>query len=100
MQSSVPHLKFLIPPEDTKQIKILKVSGIIYPEIIAWIDSNVAPSHKVLFIPNENIRVNVLGITLGYYLRRSAGGILTIGVEGIKFKDMTEKNIELINKDL
>lgn len=97
LQSNVPHLKFLVPFEDTKEIKILRTMGIIYQELIAWFDSNVAPNAKVLYIPNELTMINVLGITLGYYLKKSEGGELTIGVTGIKFAEMTEKNIELMN---
>lgn len=41
--------------------------------------------------------VNVLGMALGYYLKGSLGGRLTIAVEGIKYAEMTEKNIELMN---
>ena len=44
--------------------------------------------------------VNVLGISLGYYLKTSLGGRLTIAVEGIKYAEMTEKNIELMNTGL
>lgn len=93
LQSNIPHLRFLVPQQDTKEIKILKSMGIIYSEILAWIDSNVAPNHQVLYIPNENTMVNVLGIALGYYLKESKGGQLTIGVTGIKYSEMTEKNI-------
>jgi hypothetical protein len=69
LQSNLPHLKFLVPYEDTKEIKTLKALGIIYPELISWIESNVSPNMKILFIPNESSMVNVLGISLAYPLR-------------------------------
>ena len=53
LQSNIPHLKFLIPFQDTKEIKILRAMGIIFQEILAWIDSNVAPDSKILFVPFE-----------------------------------------------
>ncbi len=44
---------------------------------------------KVLFVPHEESMVNVLGIALGYYVKGSLGGSVTIGVSGIKFGEMT-----------
>lgn len=41
---------------------------------------------KVLFIPNENSGVNVLGMTLGYYLKSKMGGSLDIGVTKVKYQ--------------
>ena len=31
LQSNFPHLKFLVPEADTKEIRLLKSLGIIYP---------------------------------------------------------------------
>jgi hypothetical protein len=80
LQSNIPHLKFLVPFEETKETKTLRAMGIIFQEILAWIDSNVSPNDKVLFVPFEQSMVNVLGIALGYYLKGSQGGHLTIAV--------------------
>jgi hypothetical protein len=100
MQTNIPHLKLILPFQDTREIKTLKATGIVFQEILAWLDGNVAPNAKVLFIPNERSMVNVLGIASGYYLNASRGGQLTIGVEGIKYSEMTTKNIELMNSGL
>jgi hypothetical protein len=48
---------------------------------------------KILFIPNEKSSVNVLGISLGYYLKAKVGGKLDIGISKIRYKEMTTKNI-------
>lgn len=48
---------------------------------------------KVLFIPNEKSAVNVLGISLGYYLNANKEGSLDIVVSQIKYQEMTIKNI-------
>lgn len=83
LQSSVPHLRFLVPQQDTKEIKILRSLGIIYSEILAWIDGNVPRNSRVLFVPNEQTMVNVLGIALATYLYPP--GKLTIPVSNIKY---------------
>ena len=51
LQSNIPHLKFLLPFQETKEIRSLRALGIIFQEILAWIDSNVSPDSKVLFVP-------------------------------------------------
>jgi hypothetical protein len=91
LQSSVPHLRFLVPQQETKEIKLLRSLGILYSEILAWIDGNVPTNSRVLFVPNEKTMVNVLGIALATYLYPP--GRLTISVTNIRFAEMTEKNL-------
>lgn len=91
LQSNIPHLRFLVPPIDTKEIKTLRSLGILYSEILAWIDGNVPKNSRVLLIPNEQSMINVLGMALASYL--STPGKLTIPVTNIKYAEMTEKNL-------
>jgi hypothetical protein len=41
IQSDFPHLKFLVSEADTKEVRLLKTLGIIYPEVVSWIEGNV-----------------------------------------------------------
>lgn len=51
-----------------------------------------------MYAPNEDSMVNVLGIALAYYLKGSSRGQLTIVMKNMKYTEMTEKNIEMMNK--
>lgn len=51
--SSIPHLKFIIMENvDTVETRQLTSLGIVYPEVIEWIEGTVQPNWRVLLVPN------------------------------------------------
>ena len=48
---------------------------------------------KVLFVPNETLGVNLVGMALSYYIRKEAGGQVDMVIADDAYKTMTEKNL-------
>ena len=97
--SLIPHLTFLVDKQShSMEARTLKHIGIVYPELLTWIEGTVQPNWKVLLVPNEQAGVNVFAMALGYYLSSQAGGSLTVIIKDPNFKTITEKNLNLMKQ--
>ena len=55
---------------------------------------------KVLYIPESDSGVNLIGMALSYYLKKGQKGELSIMSQSSGYEEMTKKNMELMGKDL
>lgn len=68
-QTLFPHIKVeVIKDSDSYEAKMTRGIGVVFPEVVSWLEGNTVPSMKVLLIPDEDSGVNMLGMTVGYYL--------------------------------
>lgn len=72
---------------------MVRLTGVVFSEVVAWIEGNVAPDWKVLFVPNEGSGVNMLGMTIGYYLQERLQGRLDIIIGTDAYREMTKVNL-------
>ncbi len=72
---------------------MVRLTGVVFSEVVAWIEGNVAPDMKVLFVPNEGSGVNMLGMTIGYYLQERLQGRLDIIIATDAYREMTKVNL-------
>ena len=101
IQTPFPHLKVLVSKHvDTYEAKVVRAVGIFLPELITWIEGNVRPDMKVLYVPESDSGVNLIGMALGYYLKKEQKGELSIMSKNTGYEEMTKKNMELMGKDL
>ena len=54
----------------------MRAIGIHRPELVSWIEGNVASNLKVLLVVDPRSGVNLFGMALAYYLRTSSKGRL------------------------
>ena len=77
----------------------MRAIGIYQAYLISWIEGNVAPNMNILLIPNENSGVNLLGMTLSFYIKKNLNGKLDMLINSASYRDMTTKNIKLLEQD-
>jgi hypothetical protein len=82
----------------TTETRLVKALGILYPELIAWIEGSLQPGMRVLLVPNEMASVNVLAIALGFYLQSSESGSLKILIDSPSYRTLTEANLNEMRK--
>ena len=96
VDSLMPHLVFLVD-KDANSIEAnnVKVLGMAYWGLVMWLEGNLQPNWKVLFVPNEDSGVNVLGITSAYYLSEGTINILTLTPS---YRSLTLKNLKVMRE--
>lgn len=72
---------------------MVRLTGVVFSEVVAWIEGNVAPGWKVLFVPNEGSGVNMLGMAIGFYLQERLQGRLDIIIATDAYREMTKVNL-------
>lgn len=65
-----PHIKVKVAKDsDSDEAKLMRGMGVVFPEVVSWLEGNIYPSMKVLLIPDQDAGVNILGMAIGYYLQ-------------------------------
>ena len=101
IQTPFPHLKVLVSKHiDTYEAKVVRAIGMYQSELVSWVEGNVFPGMRVLLVPDEGSGVNLIGMALGYYLRKGAKGQLHILTRSESYRDMTLKNAKLMGESL
>lgn len=67
--------------------------GVLFSEVISWLEGNTVPSMKVLLIPDEEAGVNMLGMAVGYYLQSALNGQLDILIHTDSYRELTKANL-------
>jgi hypothetical protein len=99
IQTNYPHLKVLVRHESSRyEGKMVLTLGMVHGELISWVEGNVRSSMKVLYIPNQDTDVNMIGMALGYYLTNEGEGYLHMLVNRADYIAMTEENLKLMKK--
>lgn len=90
IQSTMPHLKVMVAKNaDTYQAKMMRGIGIVFPELMAWLEGNVNSKMKVLLIPDETSGTALLSMALGYYLGSSPFDVL---IKDEQYLDLVKVN--------
>ena len=95
IQTSVPHLKVLVSKKaDSYEAKAMRAIGMYQGEVVSWIEGWVRGDMRVLYVANATLGVNLIGMAVGYYVRKENGGRIDMVIDDEEYRVMTEKNIK------
>lgn len=99
-QTLFPHIKVeVVKNSDSSEAKLMRGVGVLFSEVVSWLEGNTVPSMKVLLIPDEEAGVNMLGMAVGYYLQSALNGQLDILIHTDSYRELTKANLQLMKKE-